>query len=50
VVGSEPTFKKQKDDKKVRRTRKAKSVEKAEGEAEQTGKPSPDEAGGKDEA
>jgi large subunit ribosomal protein L17 len=50
LVGSEPTFKKQKDDKKARRDRKAKVEEKAQAEAAAAGEPSADESGGKDEA
>src|SRR5881397_4081124 len=40
LVGSEPTFKKQKDDKKARRGRKAKAEEKAQAEAAATEEPS----------
>ncbi len=47
LVGSEPTFKKQKDDKKARRGRKAKAEEKAHAEAAAE-EPSGDEGGEKD--
>jgi len=50
LVGSEPTFKKQKDEKKTRRDRKAKPGEKAAAEAAAAEKPSEDEGGGKDES
>jgi hypothetical protein len=49
LVGSEPTFKKQKDDKKARRDRKAKAGEKAQVEAAAGEEPSGDEGGEKDE-
>src|SRR6058998_3946712 len=51
LVGSEPTFKKQKDDKKARRVRKAKADEKAQAEAAGAEAPAGDkEEGGKDES
>src|SRR5712691_4222957 len=43
LVGSEPTFKKQKDDKSARRSRKAKAQEKAQAEASATGEPAGEE-------
>ena len=43
LVGSEPTFKKQKDDKKARRGRKAKAEEKAQAEAAAAEEPAADE-------
>jgi large subunit ribosomal protein L17 len=49
LVGSEPTFKKQKDDKKARRDRKTKAEEKAQVEAAAGEEPSGDEGGEKDE-
>jgi len=49
LVGSEPTFKKQKDDKKARRGRKAKVEEKAQAEAAAAEEPAADEGGEKDE-
>src|SRR6266704_2178447 len=49
LVGSEPTFKKQKDDKKARRGRKAKAEEKAQAEAAAAEEPAADEGGEKDE-
>jgi large subunit ribosomal protein L17 len=49
LVGSEPTFKKQKDDKKARRGRRAKAEEKAQAETAAAGEPSGDEGGEKDE-
>ncbi|HYS04764.1 MAG TPA: 50S ribosomal protein L17 [Candidatus Dormibacteraeota bacterium] len=49
LVGSEPTFKKQKDDKKARRGRKAKAEEKAQVEAAAAEEPAADEGGEKDE-
>jgi len=48
LVGSEPTFKKQKDDKKARRGRKAKAEEKVQAEAAAAEEPSADEGGKKD--
>ena len=48
LVGSEPTFKKQKDDKKARRERKARAEEKTRAEAAQT-PAGGDEEGGKGE-
>jgi large subunit ribosomal protein L17 len=48
LVGSEPTFKKQKDDKKARRGRRAKAEEKAQAETAAAGEPSGDEGGEKD--
>ena len=47
LVGSEPTFKKQKDDKTARRGRKAKAEEKAQAEAAAAEEPSGDEGGKK---
>ncbi len=49
LVGSEPTFKKQKDDKKARRGRKAKAEEKGQAEAAAAEEPAADEGGEKDE-
>jgi len=49
LVGSEPTFKKQKDDKKAPRGRKAKAEEKAQAEAAAAEEPAADEGGEKDE-
>jgi large subunit ribosomal protein L17 len=49
LVGSEPTFKKQKDDMKARRGRKAKAEEKAQAEAAAAEEPAADEGGEKDE-
>ena len=49
LVGSEPTFKKQKDDKKARRGRKANAEEKAQAEAAAAEEPAADEGGEKDE-
>jgi large subunit ribosomal protein L17 len=46
LVGSEPTFKKQKDDKKARRERKAKAEEKAQAEAAAAEAPAGDEEEG----
>ena len=48
LVGSEPTFKKQKDDKKARRGRKAKAEEKAQAEAAATEEPSANDGEEKD--
>jgi large subunit ribosomal protein L17 len=48
LVGSEPTFKKQKDDKKARRGRRAKAEEKAQAETAAAGEPSEDVGGEKD--
>jgi len=50
LVGSEPTFKKQKDDKKARRGRKAKVEEKAQAEAAAAEEPAADEGGEKDKS
>jgi large subunit ribosomal protein L17 len=49
LVGSEPTFKKQKDVKKARRDRKVKAEEKGKTEAAAAEEPSGDEGGEKDE-
>src|SRR5262245_6459567 len=46
LVGSEPTFSKQKDDRKARRVRKAKAEEKARAEAEEAEAPAGDEEEG----
>ena len=48
LVGSEPTFKKQKDDKKARRGRKAKAEEKAQAEAAAAEEPSTNDGEEKD--
>ena len=48
LVGSEPTFKKQKDDKKARRGRKAKAEEKAQAEAAPAEEPSANDGEEKD--
>jgi len=48
LVGSEPTFKKQKDDKKARRGRKAKAEEKAQAEAAAAEEPSANDGEEKD--
>ena len=47
LVGSEPTFKKQKDEKKVRRDRKARAEEKAQAEAAAAEEPAGDDDGEK---
>jgi len=49
LVGSEPTFRKQKDDKKARRGRKAKAEEKTQAEAAAAEEPAADEGGEKGE-
>ena len=50
LVGSEPTFKKQKDEKKARRERKAKVEEKAQAEAKAAEDEAGDEGGEKDQS